>query len=220
MILCINLWFQVAQGWKPGAISKRLLRKLNKAKKLKLPVREVKVAKKIKKNVEEKPTLIVCKMNGAYHIEMQVLPENSNTNIDQCSPLKYTVKSEDNEERIQKRLSKRHRLIREAVEKVWSNPYHPEICEKTCLKAYKQAIGILPYDPNNPECTCCSGEESEDSVSCFCEESDTSSEGSSLDLQWEIHFTPPSAHYWMMSKLFLSFNKNNDCFYLLYYLLT
>ncbi|CAB3239193.1 unnamed protein product [Arctia plantaginis] len=185
----------VAQGWKPGAISKRLLRKLNKAKKSKLPVRKVKVAKKVKKNVEGKPTLIVCKMNGAYHIEMQVSSANSDTNIDQCSPLKYTIQNEDNEERIQKRLRKRQRLIKEAVNKVWSDPYHPDVCEKTCLKAYKQAVGLLPYDPNNPECTCSNDEESEDSISCFCEESDTSSEGGSLDLQWEIHFTPPSAHY-------------------------
>lgn len=144
--------------------------------------------------MEDKPTLIICKMNGEYHIEMQVSPQNSNTRVhtENYSPLIYKIKTEDNEKKLLKRERKRQRLVKRAVDEVWSDPYHPEFCEKTCAKAYKQAVGILPYDPTNPDCTC-SHEEVEESHTCSCYESDSSSDDSSLDLQWEIHFTPPIA---------------------------
>lgn len=186
----------MAQGWRPGAISNRLLRKLNKAKRETLPVLRTKPTKKTKKRIEDKPTLIICKKNGEYRVEMQVSPEDSETNVNQSTPLVYKITSEYNDERVQKRLRKQRRLVKEAVDKVWVDPYHPELCEKTCLRAYKQAIGL--YDPNNPECTCSDEEEKEEVCSCCDDEEDgdddESSECSSLDLEWEIHFSPPIAY--------------------------
>lgn len=184
---------QIAQGWRPGAISKRLLRKLNKAKRKPDTVQRVKPTKKTKKRVEDKPTLIICKRNGEYRVEMQVSPENSETNVDQCTPMVYKITREDNDERIQKRLRKRQRLVKEAVDRAYVDPYHPEACEKICLKVYKQAIGL---DPNKPECIC-SDEEEEVEEECSCcnaEEYEDSSDCSSLDLEWEIHFSPPIAY--------------------------
>lgn len=180
-------------GWKPGAISNRLLKQLNKAKRQTQPEQGIKPKKKVKKRIEDKPTLIISKKNGEYRVEMQVSPEDSDVNVDQCSPLVYRIGREDTEERIQKRLRRRQRLIKEAVDKVWVDPYHPEVCEKTCLRAYKEAVGLA--DPNNPECTCTVAEEKEDVCSCCNSvEDDDSSQCSSLDLEWEIHFSPPIAY--------------------------
>lgn len=111
--------------------------------------------------------------------------------IEQYKPLKYTIASASNQEKIERRERKRERLIQLAFKNVFSDPYHPEDCQKTCLKAYKQAVGLLPYGSNNPECTCSDvGEElsPEENYSAL-EETDESS----LDLDWEIHFTPPIA---------------------------
>ena len=182
-------------GWKPGAISNRLLKKLNKVKRQTQPEQGVKPKKKAKKRIEDKPTLIISKKNGEYRVEMQVSPEDSELNVDHCSPLIYRIGREDTEERIQKRLRRQQRLVKEAVGKVWVDPYHPEICEKTCLRAYKEAVGLA--DPNKPECTCTVVAEEEDVCSCCnsVEEDDDTSECSSLDLEWEIHFSPPIASH-------------------------
>ncbi|XP_049867255.1 uncharacterized protein LOC126367669 [Pectinophora gossypiella] len=183
-------------GWRPGAISKRLLQKLNQAKLNRSIVARIKRTKKLKKpsSSEEKPTLIVAKRNGEYIVEMQTFDETSEGK-EPCKPLIYKIASANNEEKIRKRELKTQRLIDKTAEKIWSDPYHPEVCETTCLKAYKQAIGLLPYDPNNPECIC-----PEDMQSEATEEEevvsyeDDSSDCSSLDVDWELHFTPPGAN--------------------------
>lgn len=185
----------MAQGWKPGAISKGLLKKLNKAKQQTQQLLRKKPPKKTnKKKVEDKPTLIICKRNGEYHVEMQASPEDSNANVDQtqCGPLVYRISREDNEERIQKRLRKRQRIVKKAIDKVWADPYHPEACKQTCLRAYNEAMGLS--DLTNTEYTC--SEEDENGVCSYCgdeEDDDDSSDASSLDLEWEIHFSPPIA---------------------------
>ncbi|KAH9629280.1 hypothetical protein HF086_008362 [Spodoptera exigua] len=181
--------YVVKQGWRPGAISNRLLKKLNKARRQTHPVEKAKPTKKTKKRVIDKPTLIICKRRGEYRIEMQVSPADNEVNMDHCSPLIYRISREDNEERVEKQQRKRHRIIKKAVDKVWEDPYHPEACEKTCLKAYKQAIGL--YDSNDESSL--SEQEENESCSCCNGEDDDSSDASSLDLEWEIHFSPPIA---------------------------
>ncbi|XP_050558855.1 uncharacterized protein LOC118266748 isoform X4 [Spodoptera frugiperda] len=184
------LGMKVKQGWRPGAISNQLLKQLNKVRMETHPVEKAKPTKKTKKRIVDKPTLIICKRRGEYRVEMQVSPEDSEMNIDHCSPLIYRISREDNEERIEKRLRKRHRLIKKAVDEVWEDPYHPEVCEKSCLKAYKQAIGQSDY---SPECNCSEEEQDDESCSCCDGEDDDTSDASSLDLEWEIHFSPPIA---------------------------
>ncbi|KAJ8722418.1 hypothetical protein PYW07_003598 [Mythimna separata] len=164
---------------------------MDKIKQKQQPVPRVKPkAKSNKKTVEDKPTLIICKKKGEYHVEMQACPENSEVNTNQYDPLVYRISREGNEERIQQRLRKKQRLVEEAVKKAWVDPYHPEICEKTCLRAYREAIGLS--NPNNPDCNCSVEEEEEDKCSCCVDEED-SSDCSSLDVEWEIHFSPPIA---------------------------
>lgn len=152
--------------------------------------------KKAKKRAETKPTLIICKVNGEYRVEMQVTAENSEGTQEVYNPLVYKIAKASNKDKIAKLERKKRRLIKEAVEEVWEDPYHPEYCERTCLRAYKQAVGLLPYDPNNPDCTCdYEGEEPVSSSSCSCEDDDVSSDCSSLEADWEIHFTPPYVYH-------------------------
>ncbi|CAG9784015.1 unnamed protein product [Diatraea saccharalis] len=182
--------FHVANGWKPGAISKCLLRKLKKAKLRRHAVESSKPTKKAKKRTEAKPTLIVCKVNGEYRIEMQTSPENNEGNNEQYSPLVYKIAKPSNKDKLAKLQLKKRCLVKEIIGD-FEDPYHPEICEKTCLKAYKQAIGLLPNDHNNPECSCGDCVQEESSESCHCEYDDVSSDCSSMDIDWEIHFSPP-----------------------------
>lgn len=123
---------------------------------------------------------------------MQVKPENSEDNNQQCSPLIYRIARANNMDRVRRLERKRLRLIKQVVGD-WTDPYHPEVCETRCLKAYQQAMGILPFDPNNPDCICEDQDNKEVLESCSCEddETDISSDCSSLDIDWEIHFTPP-----------------------------
>lgn len=193
----MSLFQEISRGWKPGAISKRLLSILNKAKSHQYNVQMSKPVKKAKKRVEEKPTLIVCKRNGEYIIEMQVEPGKDEVNVDNCSPLIYKIAPEDNEDRIKGKERKQRRLIRKAVKEVWSDHYDPDICQKNaCFKAYQHAIGLLPYDPNNSVCNCPEEKDADDDLnSCSWDDIDVSSECSSLDVDWEIHFSPPIVYY-------------------------
>lgn len=184
------------KGWKPGAISKRLLCKLNKAKRQTSAVETSKPLKKLKKRTETKPTLIICKVNGEYRVEMQTAPENNEGSNEQYTPLVYKIAKADNKDKLAKLELKRRQLVKEIIGD-FEDPYHPDVCEKTCLKAYKQAIGLLPLDPNRPDCTCSDGAAGQDSLkeSCHCYYDDVSSDCSSMDIDWEIHFSPPIASH-------------------------
>lgn len=184
----------MAKGWRPGAITRRLLRKLNQAKLRRNAAEDSKYPlKKAKKRPDNKPTLMICKVKGEYIVEMQVTGENSEGTVEQYNPLVYRIAKTNNEEKVAKLERKRRRLVREAVGDVLRDAYRPDVCERTCLRAYKQAVGLLPFDPNNPECIC--DEEDapapEPSPSCSCGDDDISSDCSSMDIDWEIHFTPP-----------------------------
>ncbi|KAJ0180762.1 hypothetical protein K1T71_004166 [Dendrolimus kikuchii] len=123
---------------------------------------------------------------------MQVAPSNKDSN-EEYTPIIYRIARENNEDYVKQKKRKERRLIRQMVKNVWQDPYHPEICEETCLKAYKQAIGAVPFDPNNLECICPEEKDVETIASCSCDDADVSSDCSSLDLDWEIHFSPPIA---------------------------
>ncbi|KAM3961312.1 uncharacterized protein ACR2FA_004650 [Aphomia sociella] len=184
----------VAQGWRPGAISTRLLGKLNKAKLQKSAVELEKPSKKSKKRIDNKPALIISKIDGEYKIEMQVTPPLESTQ-DYCSPLVYKITKANNEDRIKKLEKKKQRLIRNAVGDVWCDLYHPDVCERTCQKAYKRTIGLLPFDANNSDRICESDEEGMENInSCLCDDENDSSNCSSTDINWEIHFSPPYHH--------------------------
>lgn len=117
---------------------------------------------------------------------MQTTAENDN-----CKPLIYKIAKENNSEKIRARTRKEKRLIQEAIEEVWSDPYHPEACDAVCHKAYQQTLGIFPGDPyfeeRRPEAVYST---SSPSASCSCDAVSISTD-SSLDVDWEIHFTPP-----------------------------
>lgn len=165
---------------------------MNAAKLLTSEIARRKPAKKSKKRAEEKPTLIVAKKAGQYFVELQVDAENEG-NYEQYKPLIYKIASADNEEKVRKRKRREQRLIKETFNKVFTDPYHPEVCEQTCLKAYRQAMGVTPYDPNRPVCVC--PEEIEEVDTATLDSDDDSSDYSDLDLDWEIHFTPPIAYH-------------------------
>ncbi|XP_011549567.2 uncharacterized protein LOC105381523 [Plutella xylostella] len=140
-------------------------------------------AKKPKKKEEEKPTLTVSKVAGEYRVELQVRDEKQKNKY---TPLIYKIASANNEEKIKKKERYEQRLI----DKVWDkfeDPVHPDVCQTRCLKAYQQAIGQLPAG----ECICPQSEVVDVDRSDSSDDEDTSSYCSSLDVDWEIHFTPP-----------------------------
>ncbi|XP_045532518.1 uncharacterized protein LOC123720090 isoform X4 [Pieris brassicae] len=171
---------KVKYGWKPGAISKRLLKMLNKAKLRKSVVTEIKQVKRQKKLTAPKPLITVGKTNGQYHIEMQV-SEN-----DEHTPLIYDIESVNNKAKLRKREKLQKYLTSNAVKKVWSDPFHPQNCENVCLKSFYEAMGMTAREtvPENIEENCCTCKNEEVSSSCDSSEAD-----------WVIHFTPPISNY-------------------------
>ncbi|CAH2086063.1 unnamed protein product [Euphydryas editha] len=197
--------FHVNRDWKPGAVSKRLLRMLNKAKLRKSNVEAIKRTKRTKKKIEDKPTLKVSKVDGKYHIEMQVTPYKSEENTEQYKPLIYEIESINNIYKVKQKERLQRRLVRAAVNKVWSDPYHPNACENICLNTYKQAVGILPLEEN---CKATTKEEEIETINSFsCDDDEVSLSCTSSEVNWEIHFTPPLVRYQALNK-----EKKNELF--------
>lgn len=100
-------------------------------------------------------------------------------------PLLYKIESTNNKTKIRKKEMLQKRLIRDAVKEIWSDPYHPELCEEICLKSYEEAIGVFPEEEcEDGEGTCDISSYEEDDISI-----------SSSEIDWEIHFTPPLMCY-------------------------
>ncbi|XP_045781744.1 uncharacterized protein LOC123878544 [Maniola jurtina] len=192
----------VSRGWKPGAISNRLLRMLDKAKSNKSTAERVEHIKRTKKQVEEKPTLIVCKRNGHYHVELQASADKQKELNEQYTPLIYKIETLNNKAKIKKKEKIQRRLTRAALNGAWSDPVYPEACENVCLPAYKQAVGILPESGDD---RIDFQEHVDDSNSCSCDDEEISSSCESSDVDWEIHFTPP-----FVSHQKTTFQKNNN----------
>lgn len=164
------------------------MRQLNAAKLRASETEQRKPLKRFKKRPEDKPTLIVAKKAGAYYVELQVDAEAEGS-YEHHTPLIYKIASANNEEKIRKRKRREQRLINETFNRVFTDNFHPELCEQTCLKAYRQALGVPSYDSSTPESTC-----SEEVDTVTLESDIESSDDSDLDLDWEIHFTPPIAY--------------------------
>lgn len=163
---------------------------LNKAKLRKSTVETIKPTRRTKKKIEEKPTLKISKIDGKYHIEMQVMPEKFEENVERCDPLIYEIESVNNKSKIKKKERLQRRLIRAAVKKVWSDTYNPDACKNICLDTYERAFDTLPLEGNYKAI-----EEVETVNSCSCEDDEVSVSCSSSEVNWEIHFTPPLTRY-------------------------
>lgn len=151
---------------------------LDKAKLRKSTVETVKRTRRTKKKFEEKPTLKISKIDGKYHIEMQVTPEKFEENVEQYDPLIYEIESVNNKSKVKKKERLQKRLVRAAVKEVWSDQYQPDAC-KMPLEGNFKAIE----------------EEVEAVNSCSCEDDEVSVSCSSSEVNWEIHFTPPLTRY-------------------------
>lgn len=185
-ILCLK---QVLNGWKPGAISKRLLRKLNEAKRSKYIVKEMRQTKRTKKRFEQKPTLVISKQDGEYRIEMQVTPEANDALSERYSPLVYRVAKANNEDRNKKKERIKRRLLRRVAKDIFSDAYDPNVCDNVCLEAYKQAVGL----PSRGDELTCMRHADQDALlnSCSCSDEEVSSSCTSSEVDWEIQFSPP-----------------------------
>ncbi|XP_063359189.1 uncharacterized protein LOC134648631 [Cydia amplana] len=177
---------KVAQGWKPGAVSKYILRKLKRATLRSAAVADSAPVKKSKMKCGDKPTIVIKKKDGEYSVEMQVTSENEQ-NCVVYDPLVYKIASASNEERVRRRERKARRLIKNMV-KEFDDPFHPDVCQQTCVRGYKEIIGVFDSE--------CQGDVGSVTESCSCEDEqdqEQDSDGSSLDLDWEIQFSPPNA---------------------------
>ncbi|CAH2246444.1 jg25513 [Pararge aegeria aegeria] len=175
---------------------------LNKAKSHKSTAETVKRAKRTKKNVENKPTLIVGKHNGQYHIELQATPESPDLSPNQCTPLIYKIESAKDKAKLKRKDNIRRRLVNAAVKEVWSDPYHPEACEKVCLPAFQQTIGNFPETGDDHIF-----DEAQNDFDSSCDDGDISSSCNSSEVNWEIHFTPP--YISNKSKFLINQESNN-----------
>ena len=161
------------------------MRILNKAKLRKPKVEITKPLKRVKKQIEDKPTLVVCKRNGAYHIQMQ--PSiGTNDNNTPYKPLVYKIGSTNNMAKIQKKEMFKNDLIRDAVKGIWSDFYYPELCEQACLKVLADTIDLPEeyYD-----------EETDINEYGTCDEKEDCLSYKSSEIDWEIQFTPPLISY-------------------------
>lgn len=138
--------------------------------------------KKSKTKGVDKPLLIISKKQGEYNVEMQVASDQGPSDY---KPLIYKIASASNEEKVRRRAEKERRLVRNVINE-YRDPYHPQLCEQICYCAYKDAVGFFDDVPevNKP---------GEPLTECLSSCEDEGSDCSSLDVDWEIHFTPPIA---------------------------
>ncbi|KAJ8722420.1 hypothetical protein PYW07_003600 [Mythimna separata] len=198
---------KVRPNWKPGAANAILVRRyrqqrsggdiLNKKKRALM---------QRKKKIEMKPTLIVTKRDGEFTVQMEVFKKFSKERLlfqypyDEKPPLVYTIgKTEEEKRKIQQQRDRRERRETRRKSRLLQSTFRDR-CQEICLKAYNQAIGVLPLpDPNSPDCPCAGKplhEEPPIVDSCSC--SDTASTIASSDSdhdEWVIEFTPPAARW-------------------------
>lgn len=153
-------------GWKPGAISKRLLRIFNAGKLRDATSIKSKPAEKPKKDAKDKPTVLITKLDGRYCLEMQV---RDGVSLKEYQPLKYSITSSSHDAQIKRNSEKRQR---------YSN---------------KTALDGVSLDSQRSELDICRrsnrlDDQSENNLSF---EEDFSSECSSI-FYWELQYSPPN----------------------------
>lgn len=159
-----------------------------------------------RKKLEMKPTLVVTKHDGDYTVQMEVLKKFSKERFanqypyDEKPPLIYTIgKTEETKIKLQKQRERRERRETRRKSRLLQSTFRDK-CQEICVKAYNQAIGLLPLpNPNIPECPCeVAAVKAPTPVidSCSCSETDgTISSSDSDGDDWVIEFTPPMARW-------------------------
>lgn len=158
-----------------------------------------------KKKSDITPTLIVKKKDGEYTVQMEVFKKYSKERLlfqypyEEKPPLIYTIgKTEEEKAKIQKQRDRRERRETRRKSRLLQSTFRDK-CQEICLKAYNQAIGILPFpNPNDPECPCHT--EAAQNISppidsCSCSDEGSISSSDTDGDEWEIQFSPPAAMY-------------------------
>lgn len=159
-----------------------------------------------KKKLEMKPTLVVTKHDGDYTVQMEVFKKFSKERLanqypyDEKPPLIYTIgKTEETINKLQKQRERRERRETRRKSRLLQSTFRDK-CQEICVKAYNQAIGLLPLpNPNEPDCPCeVAAVKAPTPVidSCSCSETEgTISSSDSDGDDWVIEFTPPVARW-------------------------
>lgn len=163
-----------------------------------------------KKKLEMKPTLVVTKKDGEYTVNMEVFKKYSKERLvfqypyDEKPPLVYTIgKTEEEKRKIQRQRERRERRETRRKSRLLQSTFRDK-CQEICVKAYNQAIGILPLpNPNDPNCPCqttATPSVSPPIDSCSCSEEGSISSSDTDGDDWIIEFTPPAARWDVKAK--------------------
>lgn len=198
--------FQFRPNWKPGAANRILVRRYRAMREgVENILKKKRALMQRKKKIEMRPTLVVTKTDGEYTVAMEIFRKYSKDRLlyqypyEEKLPLTYTIgKTPEEKYRIQMQRERKERRIMRRKSRLLQSTFRDK-CQEICVKAYNQAIGLLPLpNPNLPECPC----ETEpvphmsppiDSCSCSEDESVSSSDTDGDD--WVIEFTPPLARW-------------------------
>lgn len=197
--------------WRPGAANKILVRRYRALLEgVDVVAKKKRAMMQRKKKIEIKPTLIVKKQDGEYTVHMEVLKKYSKERLlyqnpfDDKPPLIYTIgKTEAEKIKIRKQRERRERRETRRKSRLLQSTFKDK-CQEICLKAYNQAIGLLPLpDPNSPDCPCHT--EAAQNVSppidsCSCSDEGSISSSDTDGDEWEIHFSPPAARWDVKAK--------------------
>ncbi|CAG9784014.1 unnamed protein product [Diatraea saccharalis] len=192
--------------WKPGAANKILVRRYRAVREgIDIIAKKKRALLQRKKKIEMKPTLVVQKQGGEYTVQMEVFKKFSKERLvyqypyDEKPPLVYTI-GRSAEENLKRKKAKERKERRETRRKsrLLQSTFRDK-CQEICLKAYNQAIGLLPLpNPNDPNCPCYTEPNpalSPPIDSCSCSEEGSLSSSDTDDDEWTIEFTPPAARW-------------------------
>ncbi|XP_072944025.1 uncharacterized protein [Epargyreus clarus] len=197
--------------WKPGAANKILVRRYRAVREgVDIIAKKKRAMMQRKKKIEMKPTLVVKKHDGEYTVQMEVFKKYSKERLlfqypyDEKPPLVYTIgKTEEEKIKIRKQRERRERRETRRKSRLLQSTFRDR-CQEICLKAYNQAIGVLPLpNPNNPDCPCHT--ESVNNISppidsCSCSDEGSISSSDTDGDEWTIEFTPPAARWDVKAK--------------------
>ncbi|XP_063530871.1 uncharacterized protein LOC134741931 [Cydia strobilella] len=193
-------------NWKPGAAIKPLVRRYRAVRDgIDIIAKKKRALLSKKKKIESKPLLIVTKKDGEYTVQMEVFKKYSRERLlfqypyEEKPPLIYSIgKTEEEKTKIQKQRERRERRETRRKCRLLQSTFRDK-CQEICVKAYNQAIGILPLpNPNDPECPCYT--KPADAISppidsCSCSEEGSISSSDTDGDDWIIEFSPPASKY-------------------------
>lgn len=195
------------KSWRPGCAHKKLVRRYRIVREGVDNIAKKKRALMKRKKLEMKPTLVVTKHDGDYTVQMEVYKNFSKERLinqypydENRIPIIYTIgKTEDTINKLQKQRERRERRETRRKSRLLQSTFRDK-CQEICVKAYNQAIGLLPLpNPNMPDCPCDVAAIKAPSPvidSCSCSETDgTISSSDSDGDDWVIEFTPPVARW-------------------------